>query len=148
MGLPFEPLPSHPDDRFPGSLREPKPSSRRLYAGRHAGSKQVTPTLIPKQLLNPGFDVINAFRHVVSGSLTFVSSAHNYRGHKAAIFPCYLPRWLFTIAAQGVLQPGPATRLRGARPHLTHSFLAYSNSAFLLAVPGIEHCQSRDWLLL
>ena len=51
-------LPSHPDDRFPGSLREPEPSSRRLYAGRHVGSKQVAPTLIPGRKSPPGSDVI------------------------------------------------------------------------------------------
>ena len=58
VGLPLGHLPLHPDDRFPGSLREPEPSSRRLYAGRHVGSKQVAPTLIPGQKSQPGFDVI------------------------------------------------------------------------------------------
>ena len=51
-------LPLHPNDRFPGSLREPEPSSRRLYAGRHVGSKQVAPTLIPGRKSPPGSDVI------------------------------------------------------------------------------------------
>jgi hypothetical protein len=58
VGPPLGHLPSHPDDRFPGSLREPEPSSRRLYAGRHIGSNQVSPTLIPGTKENPGFDVI------------------------------------------------------------------------------------------
>ena len=58
VGPPLGRLPSHPDDRFPGSLREPEPSSRHLYAGRHVGSKQVSPTLIPGRKSEPGFDVI------------------------------------------------------------------------------------------
>ena len=58
VGLPLGHLPLHPDDRFPGSLREPEPSSRRLYAGRHVGSKQVAPTLIPGRKSPPGSDVI------------------------------------------------------------------------------------------
>ena len=58
VGLPLGHLPLHPDDRFPGSLREPEPSSRHLYAGRRVGSKQVSPTLIPGHCPEPGFDVI------------------------------------------------------------------------------------------
>ena len=58
VGLPLGHLPLHPDDRFPGSLREPEPSSRRLYAGRHVGSKHVSPTLIPGLGKEPGSDVI------------------------------------------------------------------------------------------
>ncbi len=58
VGPPLGRLPLHPDDRFPGSLREPEPSSRRLYAGRHVGSKQVSPTLIPGLGKEPGSDVI------------------------------------------------------------------------------------------
>ena len=58
VGHPLGHLPLHPDDRFPGSLREPEPSSRRLYAGRHVGSKQVSPTLIPGLGKEPGSDAI------------------------------------------------------------------------------------------
>ena len=57
VGLPLGHLPLHPDDRFPGSLREPEPSSHRLYAGRHVGRKQVAPTLIPGLGKEPGSDV-------------------------------------------------------------------------------------------
>ena len=47
VGLPLGHLPLHPDDRFPGSLREPEPSSRRLYAGRHVGSRTGVPDTYP-----------------------------------------------------------------------------------------------------
>jgi hypothetical protein len=40
-GLPLGVLPWHRDDRFPRSTKEPRPSSRHLYAGRHPSSKQV-----------------------------------------------------------------------------------------------------------
>jgi hypothetical protein len=37
---------------------EPESDSRHLNAGRHAGSKRISPALIPEQRLNPGFDVV------------------------------------------------------------------------------------------
>src|SRR6516165_5467364 len=37
---------------------EPESDSRHLNAGRHAGSKRLSPALIPEQRLLPGFDVI------------------------------------------------------------------------------------------
>ena len=43
VGLPLGRLPSHQDDR----LREPEPSSRHLYAGRHVGSKTGIPDTYP-----------------------------------------------------------------------------------------------------
>jgi hypothetical protein len=45
VGPPLEFLPSHRDDRFPGSMQKPGSGSRPLYAGRHPGSKQVSPGL-------------------------------------------------------------------------------------------------------
>src|ERR1700685_4258380 len=43
-------------DRFPRSIPEPEPSSRHLHAGHHLGSRQVTPRLIPRRTVPPGFD--------------------------------------------------------------------------------------------
>ena len=40
------------------SLQEPKPGSRRLYAGHHLDSKQVASRFIPDPYILPGFDVI------------------------------------------------------------------------------------------
>src|SRR5271169_257000 len=37
---------------------EPGSDSRHLNAGRHAGSKRISPALIPGQRLLPGFDVV------------------------------------------------------------------------------------------
>jgi hypothetical protein len=58
VGRPLERLPCHRGDRFPRSTHEPKPRSRRLHAGRHLGSKQVAPRLLPGERLPPGFDVV------------------------------------------------------------------------------------------
>ena len=57
-GSPLRLFPSHRGPRFPGSLSEPGSESRHLNAGRHAGSKRISPALIPEQRLNPGFDVV------------------------------------------------------------------------------------------
>lgn len=53
VGLPLELLPWHRDDRFSSSKYEPESDSRRLNAERHAGSKQVSPALIPGRLHFP-----------------------------------------------------------------------------------------------
>jgi hypothetical protein len=47
-------------DRFPCSTQEPEPRSRHLHAGHHLASQQAPARLIPEQLLDPGFDVIQA----------------------------------------------------------------------------------------
>ena len=59
VGLPLGLLPWHRGDRFPGSMFEPESDSRHLHAGRHAGSRRISPALIPEQRLNPGFDVVH-----------------------------------------------------------------------------------------
>jgi hypothetical protein len=46
--------------------------SRRLNAGCHAGSKQISPALIPGQPVLPGFDITFAFRRFINGSLALV----------------------------------------------------------------------------
>src|SRR5262249_32304158 len=58
-GLPLGPFPWHRSDRFPGSLFEPESDSRHLNAGRRADSKRIASTLLPRQRLLPGFDVIH-----------------------------------------------------------------------------------------
>src|SRR5215207_820789 len=47
-------------DRFPCSTQEPEPRSRHLHAGHHLASRQAPARLVPEQLLDPGFDVIQA----------------------------------------------------------------------------------------
>ncbi len=47
------------DDRFPRSMQEPEPGSRHLHAGRHLGSKQVSPRPIPGQDPKPGFAIVS-----------------------------------------------------------------------------------------
>jgi len=49
------------------------------------------------------------------GSLTLVSLIHNW-SRPAGPFPQRSPQWLLTNAAWGVLEPAPASRLRGAKP--------------------------------
>jgi len=43
----------------------------------------------------------------------------------AVTFPKRSPPWLFTSAALGGLKPAPASRLRGALPHLLRSIVAH-----------------------
>jgi hypothetical protein len=69
-------------DRFPRSMQEPEPSSRHLHAGRHLGSQQAPPRLIPGLQSIPGFDVTFVFRHVISGSLSLAFLAHTCRAQR------------------------------------------------------------------
>ena len=69
-------------DRFPRSMQEPEPSSRHLHAGRHPGSQQAPPRLIPGLQSIPGFDVTFVFRHVISGSLSLAFLAHTCRAQR------------------------------------------------------------------
>ena len=74
---PLAPLPLHRDDRFSRSSPEPDPASRRLYAGRRVGTKQVTPHPCPRAITPPWFR--RRFRHLDTssdGSLSFVSLDH------------------------------------------------------------------------
>src|SRR6266498_3579299 len=48
MGPPLGVLPSHRSDRFPRSAQEPELGSRRLHAGHHSSSKQVSLELSPE----------------------------------------------------------------------------------------------------
>ena len=100
------------DDRFARSASEPGPSSRRLHAGHHLGSKRVAPRLIPRHLVSLGFDVI---------WISFdTSSADRFRSPSwpspdalvGATFPQRSAPRLLTGAPCGGLRPPPAGRPR------------------------------------
>ncbi|WP_200885583.1 hypothetical protein, partial [Xenorhabdus nematophila] len=55
MGPPLAFLPSPRGDRFPRSPQEPESTSRRLYAGCRAGSKQAAPCAYPTGTTPPWF---------------------------------------------------------------------------------------------
>jgi hypothetical protein len=94
-------------------MQEPEPSSRHLHAGRHLGSRQAPPRLVPGLQSIPGFDVTFLFRHVISGSLSLAFLAHTCRAQRRD-FPATLTttaldrsssRWFaasaYTAAAEG-----------------------------------------------
>ncbi len=116
--LPLELFPSHRNDRFSRSTPEPESDSRRLYAERHPASRQVSAGLHPGPTFHPGFDAIEK-AHDTSST---VHSCSSFRFAPAAVLLRLLPRRsphrLLTDAARGGLEPDPATRLRGALPHL------------------------------
>ena len=117
-GYPLGLLPSHRDDRFLRSLPKPGSKSRRLHAGRQLGSNQVSPNLIPGQSLPPGFDV----GYILFDTSSAVHSRSSPRtlpdGVALRLFQQRSPRKLLIPAACGSLTPAPASRLRGASPHL------------------------------
>ena len=84
VGPPLGFLPLHRDDRFPASIHEPELDSRLLNAGRRAGSRQVTPTLIPEQPPSPVLTSSILFRHFI-GRFAFarLSSSHLTRSRRA-----------------------------------------------------------------
>src|SRR3954462_4414261 len=113
VGLPLGLLPSHRGDRFPGSLFEPGSDSRHLHAGRHPGSKRISPALIPGQRLLPGFDVVPTLstRHqwFPCGRLSDPYLTRSCRAFLPGLSrPGVLPQ-----ASPGGLEPASADRLRG-----------------------------------
>jgi hypothetical protein len=77
--------------------------------------------LIPEPAKNPGFDI----PYTVSTPHQWFACAHLLGSHLprsyAVTFPKRSPPWLLAAAALGGLKPTPASRLRGAFPHLLHS---------------------------
>jgi hypothetical protein len=68
-------LPLHRGDRFLRSSSKPESRSRHLHAGRQLGSVQARPQPVPGSKVHPRFRRhLDTFRHVISGSLAFVSS--------------------------------------------------------------------------
>jgi hypothetical protein len=136
VGPPLGFLPWHRNDRFPRCTGKPASGSRRLHAGCRSACKQVLSELIPGQWNPPVLTSPICFRHVTSGSLSFVSLMHTWQG-LALPFPQRSPQWLFTTAAYGGLKPAPASRLRGAFPHLSCTFTWHTPSS-----PGGFHPQA------
>ena len=58
------------------------------------------------------------FRHFIDGSLAFVFPILTWQTLRSAFSENAHHSGLFTRAASGGLRPGPATRSRGAHPHL------------------------------
>ena len=103
VGLPLASLPSHRGDRFPRSTKEPRPCSRRLYAGRHLGRKQVSPTLFPEYGIYSDFDDFLKFS-TPHQRFTFVRLHGPYLTVSGtAFFPSRSPPPLLKAAAVGGL---------------------------------------------
>ncbi len=57
-------------------MLKPGPGSRHLYAGRHLGSKQVSPRLIPRAMIYLGFAAALIINDAYSGSLSLAFLVH------------------------------------------------------------------------
>jgi hypothetical protein len=122
----------HRDDRFQGSVLEPEPNSRRLWAGCRTGRRQAPPVLVPGKLQRPGFDIDYG-----------VSTRHR-RFTCVRLFGSYLTRSSRAFSEDashdgslptqllGGLRPGPATRSREVNSHLMHSFSLHTAVAPLV----------------
>lgn len=113
--------PPYRGDRFPRSMPEPEPSSRRLHAGHHLGSKQVSPRLIPGQVIVPRFRC-HLYTFDTSSAVRFRSPSQlTPDALTGAPFPQHSPPRLLTDAACSGLRPLPAERSRRTYLHLWHS---------------------------
>src|SRR5262249_15162399 len=90
-------------------------------AGRHSARKQVSSELLPQQL------PLRGFGHRLN---TFDTSSVIPTRSSSCLSPdlvnpsLFLPRsrpWLLPTAAEGGLEPAPASRFRGADPHQSNS---------------------------
>jgi hypothetical protein len=100
------------DDRFPRSTPKPGPSSRHLHAGRHLGSKQVSPRPIPGQDSKPGFAVVSGVFDTSSVVRLRSPPWPTPDALHGAPFPQRSAPRLLTDAPCGGLRPSPAGRPR------------------------------------
>ncbi len=108
-------LPWHRDDRFPRSLQQPGPSSRRLCAGRRLDSRQVVPPhSFPGSKRSPGFDVVTDSRHLIGGSSLRLLGPH--LTPLGRLFHGRSPPPALDRSSRVGLEPPPAGRLRGRPP--------------------------------
>jgi hypothetical protein len=104
-------------DRFPRSTQEPRPRSRRLYAGHHLANQQAPARLIPGPRTHPGFDVTHTVTTLHQRfTRVRLRDPHLTRSY-ARLFPRRSQPRLLTAAARGGLRPSPAKRPR--RPNST-----------------------------
>jgi hypothetical protein len=75
------------DDRFPRSMQEPDPRSRRMHAGHHLVNKQAPTRLITGKLHSPLLMSSSAFRHFICGSLSFAFIGSYPTCSQARLFP-------------------------------------------------------------
>ena len=74
------------------------------------------------------------FRHLIGRFVfTRLLDSHLPRSY-AMTFPKRSLPWLFTNAALGGLKPTPASRLRGASPHLLHSYVRLQVNVYVQPV--------------
>src|SRR4051812_49130211 len=85
----------HPPSHVP--CRRSRPGSRHLHAGHHLANQRAPARLVPETLDLSGFDVIFAFRRVLSGSLALPSRSPPDASR--APFPHRSPRRSSTNAA-------------------------------------------------
>ena len=121
---------------FTCSVREPGPGSCCLYAGRHLGSKRVSPRLLPRATARPWFRRrLNSFRHVNGRGLSSIahlpgphltrsSHAFSHDVHHNGLRPMQLGA-VWNLPPQG--DPGGPTNL-----HLSYS-TAVSGPPFFLS---------------
>ena len=95
-----------------------------------AQSSQAPDRLVPEEVHASGFDDAKLLNDASSmGSLSFVFRMHTCsRSCLELLFQRSPPR-LFTAAAWSGLRPAPASRSRGARPHLSRSFTTLSSAS-------------------
>ena len=75
------------DDRFPRSMQEPDPRSRRMHAGHHLVNKQAPTRPITGRLHSPLLMSSSAFRHFICGSLSFAFIGSYPTRSQARLFP-------------------------------------------------------------
>ena len=123
-------LPCHQSTGSCSSAQKPASDSRPLYAGRRLPSHQAPDRLVPEVVHASGFDDAKLPSDASSmGSLSFVFRMHTCsRSCLELLFQRSPPR-LFTAAAWSGLRPAPASRSRGASPHLSRSFTTLSSAS-------------------
>src|ERR1019366_8231018 len=115
-------LRSHRSPRFPRSAQSPPTSSGHLNAGCRFGPKTGAAKACPAVTTPCGFDIVPTLstRHQWFPCGPLLAS-HLTWFFPGLFLPCSRPG-LLTTAAEGGLEPAPASRFRGANPHRSNSY--------------------------
>jgi len=137
-------------DRFPCSTQEPEPRSRHLHAGHHLASRQAPARLVPEQLLDPGFDVIQAVstRHQRFASARLRDS-HLTRSRRAVSATLTTPaldrrslRWFATSPCRAATGGPPPSLVQ----HRSRAVFATSKPSFTFMAHRSHRPRSRGLL--
>jgi hypothetical protein len=151
----------HRSRRFPRSEQKPVSRSRRLHAGHHLDSKQVSSRLVPGQRFPPGFDDVPTLSTLYQ-PLTCVRLRSTYLTESCSAFSLTLTtaafdrsslRWFEASACTAASKGPPSSSVQHCLALTRRAFVAHNHLRIGL-VDALVHSsfhrvgEGRCWLIM